>query len=144
MGSEQVAEHFHITKNEEKIDYAKMIEDACPYYMAAGMTYKEYWEGDNDAPKYYRKMAREKAKQTNHDLWLQGMYVYEAILDASPVYRPFTKNPKPLPYPNKPYEIFEIEKKEKEQKQAKKDMEVQDKFRAWVDRFNSKRAKKNG
>ena len=50
--------------------------------------------------------------------WMLGMYVYEAILDCSPVLHAFSKkNTKPLPYAEKPYLFDKLEKKTEEQKE---------------------------
>lgn len=40
------------------------------------------------------------------DAWLQGMYVYDALLRASPLLHAFAKKgTKPKPYPTKPYDF---------------------------------------
>lgn len=42
----------------------------------------------------------------NNELWLQGMYYYEAIVRASPILAAFAKaGTKPIPYLEKPYTL---------------------------------------
>lgn len=98
-----------------------MFWDALPYYLSIGMTTDEYWNGDCLLVKAYRKADKLKRRRQNEALWLQGAYVYEAILDASPVLHAFSKRAKARPYPSEPYSITSeqrAEKKEREQQAA--------------------------
>lgn len=84
------------------------------------MTYEQFWEQDSTLVIYYRKAEALRAKQRNQELWLQGMYIYEALCDVSPVLRAFAKKGvKPFPYSEKPYPITEAEKKEREQEEVR-------------------------
>ena len=47
--------------------------------MSMGMTYKEFWEGDNDLPKFYRKKHEYDLQHMNEMAYLQGVYVAKAI-----------------------------------------------------------------
>lgn len=71
--------------------------------------------------KYYRKAEEIRNERRNQELWLQGMYVYDAILCASPILHAFAKKgAKPKPYPTQPYALTAKErKKEKEDKERK-------------------------
>jgi hypothetical protein len=96
-----------------------------PYYLSIGMTPEQYWDGDCTLVKYYRKAEEIRNDKRNQELWLQGMYIYEAICDVSPILRAFAKKgAKPHPYPTKPYPISEKqmrqEREEKERKLAEK------------------------
>lgn len=74
------------------------------------MTYEQYWDGEPLLPKYYREAERLRAKRRNQEMWLQGMYVYEAICDASPILHDFAKRgTKPHPYSKEPYAIYDTE-----------------------------------
>lgn len=76
--------------------------------MSWGMSYEEFWHGDPKIAKYYRKAAELKQRQANDIAYLQGSYVYIAILCASPILNPFAKEgTKPHPYPSKPFELKE-------------------------------------
>ena len=85
------------------------------------MTYDQYWEGDCTLVKYYRKAEEIRNEKRNQELWLQGMYVYEAICDVAPVLHAFAKKgTKPTPYSIKPYPLNDKQsKREAEEKQRK-------------------------
>lgn len=108
-----------------RISYTEQFHKHLPYYIAIGMPYNEFWYGDCSLTKCYREAEKIKRRQKNEELWLQGMYVYEAILDASPILHAFAgKNAKPTPYSEKPYPMtakeIEQQKKEREEKEMKK------------------------
>lgn len=75
---------------------------------------------------------KQEADMTNLDYsnWLQGMYIYEAICDASPILQAFAKKgTKPLPYSDKPYSV---KKKEEEKKQITKQEQENERLKAIV------------
>ena len=89
------------------------------------MTAEQYWEGDPSLPRYYRKAYELQRKRRNEDLWLQGMYIYEALCDVSPILQAFAKRgTKPHPYSDRPYSLTsedrEEERKLKEQREREK------------------------
>lgn len=89
------------------------------------MTPEQYWDGDPSLTKYYRKAHELQRKRRNEDLWLQGMYIYEALCDVSPLLQAFAKRgTKAHPYVDRPYSITkddrEEEKKLKEQREREK------------------------
>ena len=49
------------------------------------MGYHDYWDGDCEMARYYRDMDEKVKERQNEALWLQGLYFYEALVDASPV-----------------------------------------------------------
>ena len=99
--------------------YTEKFYELFPYYLSIGMTPEQYWECDCDLAKYYRKAEEMRNERRNQELWLQGMYIYEAICDASPILHAFAKKgAKPHPYPSKPYAINEKQiKQEREEKE---------------------------
>ena len=108
------------------------------------MTPEQYWDGDPMLAKYYRKADELRRQRKNQELWLQGMYIYEALCDVSPIYNAFAKKgTKPRPYADRPYSITENERKdekkireEKEREKARRYMEA--KMANLNKRFNSK------
>lgn len=125
------------------MSYDEIMDRACPDYLAMGMTYDEYWNGDPEAAIFYRKAHALKRKETNYTLWLQGLYIYEAIGDLSPVLNGFVKNPKPAPYPKEPYALTQEEFEErKKREEIERDKEIQAKVRAWAARVNRIKTKK--
>ena len=72
---------------------------------------------------------KRKAIETKWTIWEQGLYIYEAFCDVSPILRPFSKATKPLQYTKEPYEIDkyydEYYKKAKDEEQKEKEREVE-------------------
>ncbi len=90
--------------------------------MSIGMTYDEFWHGDVCMVRAYRKAQELRDRRRNQELWLQGMYIYEALCDVSPLFR-FSMQKgtiKPEPYVKEPYPISAAEQAEREAREAKK------------------------
>ena len=88
------------------------------------MTPEQYWDGDPSLPKYYRKAYELQRRRKNEYLWLQGMYIYEALCDVSPLMNAFAKKgTKAHPYADHPYSITQEERKEEKQRQEQRDRE---------------------
>ena len=105
--------------------YTEKFYEAFPYYLSIGMTYEQYWNGDCTLPIYYRKAEEMRNEKRNQELWLQGMYIYEALCDVAPILQAFAKKgTKPTPYSSNPYPSSVKEQKrieeEKERKIAEK------------------------
>ena len=104
------------------ITYTKQFYDHFPYYLSIGMTYEQYWEDHADLVKYYRKAYELSNEKKNQELWLQGMYFYEAIARVSPLLQAFAKSgTKAEPYLDKPYPLTTkdavVRKREREEKE---------------------------
>lgn len=140
MGSGRVKDRFPKDDGGEQsppLCYHEMLENLCPDYMAMGMTWDEYWYGDPLMTIAYRKAFHLKQESRNKEMWMQGMYIYEALLDVSPMYHDFAKNPKPLPYPDRPYPLTKEEQEKREaDKEAENDKKTQEAFKAWAKRAN--------
>ena len=103
----------------ESTSLTKLFEKACPIYMSYGMSYNDFWYGPAFMTTFYRDAYKLRLRQQDENNWMLGMYVYEAILDCSPILHAFSKKgTKPLPYVEKPHLMDKLEKKtelEKEQ-----------------------------
>ena len=103
-------------------------------------------------PKYYRKVDELKRERTNYEKWLQGVYIYEAMVQVSPVLNALSAKKKPFPYRDMPIPITEIEsKRQKEiekEKQMKKGLEAMRimaaEFNANFNKINQKGGNDNG
>lgn len=88
--------------------------------MSIGMSYDEFWNGDVSIVEAYRKADELRLKQRNYELWLQGMYVYEALCDASPLFRFTMKGSvKPERYVKEPFPVTPLEAQEREEREMK-------------------------
>lgn len=125
--------------------FSEAFEQKFPYYLSIGMTETQYWDGDPALPKYYRKAEEMRRERYNQEAWLQGMYIYDAILRLVPVLHAFAKKgTKPKPYVEEPYPISKKEQIDLKQKKEKK---VFDKGKAVMEAFMSmtnKKFKKKG
>ena len=102
------------------VTYTERFNEQFPYYLSIGMTPDQYWNGDPAWARAFRKAEEMRMERRNQELWLQGMYVYEAICDASPILHDFAKKgTKPHPYAEKPYAITEQQHKRNEEDKEK-------------------------
>ena len=92
----------------------------------------------------YRKAYRIRQENENRFAWLQGMYIYEALCDVSPILHAFAKpGATAKPYPDKPYE-FQAEKKQtKEETNKEKMRQTADYLNNLAARFHQSFANKN-
>lgn len=126
------------------LTYKEIFRKAFPFYLSIGMTPTEYWEGDCELVKFYREAHNLKREQKNQELWMQGLYIYEAIANLSPILKPFVKNPKPLPYPNKPYPLAQTEIEERKEQEHEEAKTAQfNKMKQWMQTVNNRMEKKN-
>ena len=131
MGSELLKEGATTQKKTN----AEILEECFPFYLAIGMSYAEYWEGDSKLAQYYRKAYRIKQDEINNNAWLQGMYIYDAVSTAlHNALRGFGKNKPPAKdYAKQPYQFNNKVKTEYEK--AKEIETEQGKAAAWMENF---------
>lgn len=107
------------------------------------MSYDDYWNGDNDLPKYYREKHKIEMSRKNYESWLMGFYVYEAVCNCAPILNAFAKEKKPLPYRDAPLPLTKEEaEKEKERKRREQMRKAMDEFRMLTAEMNKKFEKK--
>lgn len=86
--------------------YSDIFYAKFPYYLSIGMTEEQYWDRDSTLVKYYREAEELRKERVNQEMWLQGMYIYDAIARVSPILRPFAKKgTKAQPYVEEAYPI---------------------------------------
>lgn len=98
------------------------------------MTYDQYWNEDCCLVKYYREAFKLQRDRNNEQLWLQGMYIYEAFVTYRPYLMLCKKGTKPLPYPTQPYAIT---KEEAERRRVEKEKAEYEKMKAKTAAFAS-------
>lgn len=131
----------------ESTSLTELFEKLCPIYMSYGMSYDEYWHGDAYVVKFYKEAHRLKLQAQDENNWMQGMYVYEAILDCSPILHAFSKKgTKPLQYAEKPYLMDRLREKTKEEIEQEKENErlkfvvqMNNWFQATTEQFKNKK-----
>ena len=109
--------------------------------MSIGMSYDEFWNQDVSLVEVYRKVAELRDKKKNQELWLQGMYIYEALCDASPLFRFSMQGGaiRPEPYVKEPYPVTAADVKEREEREARlKQERIKAEFAAFAERLGRK------
>lgn len=108
--------------------------------MSIGMTYDEFWNQDVTLVRVYRKAQDIRDRRQNQLLWLQGMYIYEALCNVSPIFHAFAKKgTKPQPYPKEPYPITESEIRERKEREAhEKEERLKAEFAAFAAQMRNK------
>lgn len=98
--------------------YSERFHLEFPKYLAMGMSTYEYWDGDPELAEDYRKAKEIQNEEKNMELWLQGMYIYEAISDIAPILHAFAKKgTKARPYPSRPYPLTDKDRKKAKKKE---------------------------
>ena len=87
-------------------------------YIAMGMTYEQYWDGDTEAHRAYLKAYKIQMADQNKMAWIQGLYVYEAIGALAPMLKAFAKG-RARPYVKEPFDLFADEREAREEREAK-------------------------
>ena len=123
MDSELVKPLSDYRENGDSIPHFSYTDTFCsrfPYYLAIGMSEEQYWDKDCTLAKYYREADELRKERMNQELWLQGMYFYDAMSRLSPILKAFAKaGTKPMPYVEEPYPINDKSKKESDEKKEK-------------------------
>lgn len=114
------------TKKGERVNrsalssYSETFNAKFPYYLSIGMTEEQYWDRDSTLVIAYRKAEELRKERVNQEMWLNGMYVYDAIARLSPILRAFAKKgTKPQPYVEEPYPITRKNVEEAEERKAR-------------------------
>lgn len=109
-------------ENLSYISFTEIFNSHLPFFLSIGMSYEQYWNDDCCITKYYRKAFNLQRERMNEQLWLQGLYIYDAILDVAPALRAMGAK-QPEKYPNEPYPITDKEIELRKEKQAKEHQE---------------------
>lgn len=97
------------------------FERMCPYYLSVGMPLNEYWDGEGNLVKYYRQAHEQNVKRKNEELWLQGLYIYNALtICLSNSFR--KKGESPKNYTERPIAITKLEMQEEKERLEKEKM----------------------
>ena len=123
-------------KQVEGTSLTKLFEELCPIFMSYGMSYDEYWHSSPYRANFYLEAHKLKVRQKDEEMWMQGMYIYEALCDVSPILHAFSKKgTKPLQYSSKPYLSNSQElqlKQDKEQEKKNAELVARVYFENWA------------
>ena len=94
-------------------EYGKYLDTICPYFMMCGMTWSEFWFEDLDRLRFYANKHKLDIERRNQELWLQGIYIQEAVaavFDSKHIAK----------YPEKPHRITPMTPEEQEAENKRK------------------------
>lgn len=128
-----------VTSDDSPLSYEQVFYQFLPYYLSIGMDNDDYWYKDCTLTESYRKADELRRKRRNEELWLQGLYVYEAICDVAPILQAFAKKgTRATPYSAEPYAITEKDIAEKKKRdELIKYEQKKAKITAWAARINT-------
>lgn len=95
------------------------MDEMFPVYLDAGMTPDDYWNGDVTWVIGYRKVIERRREWQNQVLWLQGLYVYEAIHAIMPALSIKSKATTIEPYLDEPIPLTEKEARESRERKER-------------------------
>lgn len=91
------------------------------------MTYEQYWYGDPLLVRDYLKAEEYRRKRENYALWMQGLYIRDAIMSS--IGNAFLeKGHPPNEYPILPYPIDDDDKARQDEAQEKRDVSMAEAF----------------
>lgn len=105
------------SSDDAHMSLAETFTSLCPVYMAMGMTYDEFWNCNTKVHKAYRDAWKQKKQYRNWELWMQGAYIYDALLKVAPVMRAALSKTRvdPGKYLEEPYPLTEKEANDREE-----------------------------
>ena len=93
----------------KQLSISEFLIQMYPVYMNMGMSYEEYWHGPPWLARAYRQAHEMRMRQEEWARHRQGAYIFEALLCAAPVLKPFVKEAKPGKYPEEPWPLTQKE-----------------------------------
>ncbi len=104
------------------------------------MTYEQFWIGDPFLVVPYRKVHELRIEQRNQELWLQGLYIYNAVSVA--INNAFSKQKEK--YINKPLQLFPPSEDERKAQIEENNRRLVARLNAFKDEFEKRqRASQN-
>lgn len=113
MGDDQV----NLDQPHAKKTWTEIFEEIFPYYLAIGMTYEQFWDGEPSLTRAYRRADEIRRRRRNEELWLCGMYTADAL--ASTVGNMFSKRKYKYPAEPRPITPLEIQDRRERERRAK-------------------------
>ena len=102
------------------------------------MSYDEFWYGDPFRAVAYRQAHRLRIEQANQQLWMQGLYVHNAVAVA--INNAFSKQKQK--YIQEPIRIFPPTEDERKAQVEANNRKLVERLNAWKDAFEKAKGKK--
>ena len=132
-------------KPQSQTPYGDVFDELLPHYLAMGMSYDDYWDGEygmkTACRKAYQIRIENDQRRADLNMWYMGQYVISALRSTQLIVAAgLMKNTPTLPdYPDKPFlEKAEEQKKEEARKQHEEDQSrlAMALFQAMASKFN--------
>lgn len=104
-------------------EYGKYLDTICPYYLLYGMTWDEFWYESLERLGVYWQAHQLAVEQRNQELWMQGIYIQEAVASVLD-----TKHM--VKYPEKPHRITDKTEIEEEAEKRRQVEEMRERLNA--------------
>lgn len=101
-------------ENSTETTLKEYFDELFAYALSIGMTYNQFWYEDIDLLRVYHNAEQIRIRKRNQEMWIQGMYIYQAIGSLAPILNGFVKDHKARPYMKKPIPITEDERIEQQ------------------------------
>lgn len=73
-----------------------LFEKQCPYFLSLGMSWDEYWHGDNSLPQAYVAKFEIERDRENISQWRLGQYMMAAIAASLSEKNKYPEEPFPM------------------------------------------------
>lgn len=112
--------------------YTEIFKEALPFYISIGMNVDQFYNEDVTLATIYRKAYDIKNERDNSRLWLQGLYIYDAINTS--LYNVFCRKSgqSAASYTQKPYPINQKQLEEDHEKSVERERA---KAKVWMDNW---------
>lgn len=74
---------------DETMSFTEYFEKVCPSFMSIGVSYEDFWNGEFEVTKFALEADKITRKRKNSEAWLNSIYFFRALLDASPAFHEF-------------------------------------------------------
>jgi len=110
--------------------YGDIFDELCPHYLVMGMTAEQYWDGESELKKFYRKAYQirleNERKAADRDNWYMGIYVRLALASVPLLVNGFVPHGAEVQdYPEQPFYIQEEERKKEENRKKYEENQMQ-------------------
>lgn len=123
------------------LTFSEYADELCAYYMAMGVPSDEYWYSNPsklEKLQYYVKAHELRNEQRNQEMWLQGLYIHNAV--SVVLQNAFSKKgATPEKYMERPIRITPLTEKEKQENAEKERQKIIANFTAWGKAWNKKK-----
>ena len=119
------------SENDSPTPIGDVLDKLCPYFMAMGMSYHEFWHGDYTQWKFWEEENQRRRKEENEMLWLLANAFRE-------------RGEPPSSYLEEPIRITPMTEEEKEEEQRKQIATFRSQLESLRGRFEAKHKRERG